>query len=243
MSYGQFDAGTGSSDFNSISFLIQQAMVKMQTVTLVKVIAVHGGGVSITGTVDVQPMVNQTTGDNVAVAHGTIYGVPFFRAQGGTNALIVDPVAGDIGMCCFASRDISSVKSTRAVANPGSKRVYDWADGLYVGGFANISPTQYIKFDEAGITVVSPTRVTVRAPVVEIDANASLDITSPTTTINGALVVTGTTTLDGVATGSDGGTLDIGGDVNVAGDATIGGTPFLSHIHPDPQGGNTGPPV
>jgi hypothetical protein len=185
MSYGQFDAGTGSSDFNSISFLIQQAMVKMQTVTLVKVIAVHGGGVSITGTVDVQPMVNQTTGDNVAVAHGTIYGVPFFRAQGGTNALIVDPVAGDIGMCCFASRDISSVKSTRAVANPGSKRVYDWADGLYVGGFVNISPTQYIKFDETGITVVSPVKVTIQAADVDLEATGTVTVNAPTVKIEG----------------------------------------------------------
>lgn len=180
MSYGQFDAGTGSSEFNALSFLIQQSLLKMQTITLVKVVAVHGAGIAPTGLVDVQPLVNQMTGDRVAVAHGAIYGVPFFRLQGGPSAIIVDPVVGDIGLCAFASRDISSVKNTKAVANPGSERVYDWADGLYLGGYINGAPTQYLRLLAAagGITLHTGATITLDAPNAEATGNMKVDGTT-----------------------------------------------------------------
>lgn len=203
MSFGQFDAGTDKSQFSAISFLIEQAMLKMQTVTLVKVIAVHTNGVGITGTVDVQPMVNQMqagpNGTQTAIAHGTIYGVPFYRLQGGPSAFICDPVAGDIGMCGFAARDISSVKNTQAVANPGSQRTYDWADGLYVGGFINGVPTQYIQAlaSAGGWKIVTPANVTINA--------AAVDITAPTN-ITGATTVVGNTTFTGTFVNNGNGT-------------------------------------
>ena len=150
-------------------------MLKMQTVTLVKVMAVHGTGVAPVGFVDVQPMVNQMTGDRVAVPHGTIYGLPYVRLQGGANAVICDPAPGDIGLCAFASRDISSVKSNKAVSNPGSQRTFDWADGIYLGGCLNISPTQYLLLDGSGITLHSGVAVTVSAPHVTIGNATTID--------------------------------------------------------------------
>lgn len=174
--FGQFDPSTDSSDFTATAFLIQQALLKMQTITLVKVLAVHGGGVGPVGSVDVQPLVNQMTGDRTAVAHGTIFGIPYFRVQGGDNAIVCDPHVGDVGLCAFASRDISAVKATRAVANPGSFRAFDWADGLYFGGFLNLTPTQYLSFDGTGIKLVSPVKVTVQAPVIEIDGSGGTTI-------------------------------------------------------------------
>lgn len=189
MSFGQFNAGTDSTDSNALVFLIQQTLLLMQTVTLVKVVAVHGGGIVPVGTVDVQPMVNQMdagpNGTQTANPHAIIYGVPFFRLQGGINAIVCDPQPGDIGMCAFASRDISSVKSTKAVANPGSRRVYDWSDGLYIGGFLNVTPTAYLEFAADGtVTLKSPTAVNVQAPQVTVN--------SPAVTLGSA------TTIDGV---------------------------------------------
>ena len=194
MAFGQFDAGTDESEFNAFSFLIQQALLKIQTATLVKVVAVHGGGgVAPTGNVDVQPMVNQMTGDRVAVPHGTIYSVPFFRLQGGPSAVIADPVAGDIGVCVFASRDISTVKNTKAVANPGSQRTYDWADGLYLGGLLNGAPTQYLQFLGGSIKA--------KTPMLQTSGNLSVGsgYTGTFTTPTGNVV----TVQDGIITNID----------------------------------------
>jgi hypothetical protein len=172
-SYGLFDAGTTSNEFNATSFLIKAALLKLQTVTLVKVVGVNGAGIAPTGTVDVQPLVNQMTGNRVAVAHGVIYGVPFFRLQGGSSAWVCDPVVGDIGMCAFASRDISAVKSSKAVSNPGSQRTFDYADGLYLGGFINAAPSQYIQMlaAGAGINITTEGTITVTAPTVNFSGN------------------------------------------------------------------------
>lgn len=135
-----------ANEFNKIAFVIQQMMGRLATTALVKVIAVKPGAVGPVGTVDVQPMVNQIDGVGNATAHGTIYGLPYVRLQGGANAVIIDPVVGDIGWAGFCSTDISAAKSTKAVANPGSRRRYDWADGLYLGAMLGATPTQFIQF-------------------------------------------------------------------------------------------------
>jgi hypothetical protein len=135
-------------------------------------------------------------GTQTAIAHGTIYGVPFFRLQGGVSAFICDPVAGDIGLCGFAARDISSVKNTRAVANPGSQRTYDWADGLYVGGFINGVPTQYIQAlaSAGGWKIHTPGDITLDAPLTEVTGAMKVDGAA---TLESTLAVTGASTLTG----------------------------------------------
>lgn len=183
---GQQNVSTTADEFNSLTFVVRQLLQKMQTVTLVRVVAVsNAGGVSPVGTVDVQPLVNQMSGNRTPTPHGTIYGVPYFRLQGGADAIILDPKVGDIGMCAFASRDISAVKRAKDVANPGSFRQYDWADALYFGGLLNGTPAQYVRFTEGGVIVVSPTAVTIQAPAITLD---------------GDVHITGATTADGDVT-------------------------------------------
>lgn len=154
--FGQSNASSDTSDYNSMDFIIRAALAGMQTVSVVKVVAVHGGGVGPTGTVDVQVVVNLMTGGGTAVPHGIIYGVPFVRTQGGKNAFICDPVVKDIGLAAFASRDISSVKKSRGVASPSSKRMFDWADAIYVSGMLNGTPTQYLQMLGGSIKAQSP---------------------------------------------------------------------------------------
>jgi phage baseplate assembly protein gpV len=138
------------------------------------------------------------------MAHTTIYGVPFFRVQGGQNAVIVDPVAGDIGFALFADRDLSSVKATGAAANPGSARRFDMADGMYFGGLLNGTPVQYLQFTSSGINAVSPSKITCTAPNIELDASTQCKVVSPdielvgNTKVTGNLQITGTTTGNGV---------------------------------------------
>jgi hypothetical protein len=223
MAVSQQQGPTTANEFNTLSFLIEQRLNRLQTITLVKVVKVtNTGGVSPVGFVDVQPLVNQMTGDRVAVPHGVIFNIPYFRMQGGANAIILDPQVGDIGMCAFASRDLSAVKAdpqaaVASGANPGSLRTFDYADGLYFGGLLNGVPTQYVAFASGGITVVSPTKITLQAP--EID-------------LKGTVVQTG-------------GNVSMSGSLTVTGDVTGHGTSLHTHEHSGVTAGgaNTGPPV
>ena len=125
-----------------IGYIVESILSRLQTVTLVKVVAVKGGGLSPVGMVDVQPLVSQIDGSGGVIPHGVIFNVPYMRLQGGSNAVIIDPQAGDIGMCGFCSRDISSVKANKSASAPQSKRRFDYSDGLYFGGFLNGTPSQ-----------------------------------------------------------------------------------------------------
>lgn len=181
--YGTQTPQVQNSDFNSLSFIIQQVLAKVNTCAVVRVVACsNDGGTTPVGTVDVTPLVNQMTGNRLAVPHGTIYKLPYTRLQGGTNAIIIDPQAGDIGIVVFSQRDISGVKATKAQANPGSFRMFNWSDGIYVGGILNGTPVSYVQFGDRGIEITSPGEVTIRAPAIVLD---------------GDVTITGTTTGDG----------------------------------------------
>jgi hypothetical protein len=196
--------------YNNLRFVVEQALANVQTATIVKVIACsNDGGLSPVGTVDVQILANQVSigagGQMVGTPHLTMYGLPYLRVQGGANAIIIDPQPGDIGIAVFASRDLTNVKSTKAQANPGSFRTHDFSDGMYIGGLLNGVPTQYIKFSDTGIEIVSPNnlRMTVGSASVEIMESGEVSITAPTLTANiaGAANITATGVV--AITGSD----------------------------------------
>lgn len=264
--YGQQSQESSSSEYNALVFVISQILNRVQTVSLVRVVKVYSAGeVQQVGMLDVQPLVNQMTGDRKSEPHGTIFGIPYFRLQGGKNAVIIDPEVGDIGMCGFCSRDISAVKVRKDLANPGSYRVFDWADGLYLGGFLNGIPEQWIQFSTAGIVVHSPVKIRLEAPAIEIsgadtialttkvmttDATESYTVTSPEVTFNastsykvtsGAITFTGPTEVDGAATFTS--TIDVATTGTFGTDANIGGISFIAHVHISAAPGNpTSPP-
>lgn len=159
--YGQTDPTTGQGEWNKQRFLIQQQMANLNTSMPVKVLSVTGVGVSPVGFVSLQILVDQVTGNDVTIPHGEIANVPYVRIQGGSNAIIIDPQVGDIGMALFCSRDISAVKNTRQAAPPGSRRMYSFSDCAYLGGILNGAPTQYIQFTEGGILIHSTSGVSV----------------------------------------------------------------------------------
>jgi hypothetical protein len=155
--------------YNSLVFLIQQLLTKVNTCSIVRVIAcTNAGGVSPAGTVDVQPLINQMTGARIAVPHGTLYKLPYSRLQGGKNAIIIDPEPEDIGIVVFSQRDITTLKNAAQAApgsplkslNPGSFRQFNWSDGVYVGAILGGTPSQYVAFVAGivlGASVVSTT--------------------------------------------------------------------------------------
>lgn len=234
---GLAQAGQGDSEFGALQFLINQALLRVSTATLVKVVSVtNSGGLSPVGFVDVQPLVNQLDGAGNAVPHGVLYRLPYFRLQGGADAIILDPKVGDIGMAAFANRDVSLVKASRAQSNPGSWRSHDMADGLYFGGLLNGTPVQYVQFTAGGVNVVSPVKVTVTAPDIELNASTQCALNSPQILLNG-------TVRQGA--GSLGGTSTWQGDMNTLGTLRNNGKDVGStHTHPGVQTGpsNTGTP-
>lgn len=168
----------GATEFDA---LVTHLMGKKQTITLVQVVSVQATGVAPVGFVDVKPMVHQIDGSGNVYELGTLFNVPYFRLQGGANAVICDPKVGDIGLCAFASRDISTVKRTKKAAAPSSKRQFDWSDGLYLGGFLNGIPEQYVFFkDGGGIDIVSTGDINLRGNNIIINAKAGVSTTSQT---------------------------------------------------------------
>ena len=161
---------TFGSEYNSLHSVIMSILSTIHTSTPCEVMGVTNvGTVSPVGLVDIKPLVNQVDGDGNATPHGIIYGVPYFRLQGGSNAIIIDPQVGDIGTAIFAERDISSVIANKGVSNPGSARMFDMSDGIYIGGGLNGTPTQYIQFTTTGITITTPGVLTVNATLAQFN--------------------------------------------------------------------------
>ncbi|CAM2143832.1 Oxidoreductase [Pararobbsia alpina] len=243
---GTQDPNDSTAPYNEQAYLVWSILKKISGAKLVKVIScTNAGDLLPVGFVDVQPLVNQVDGWNNPVAHGTVYQLPYFRLQGGTNAVILDPQASDIGVAVVEDRDISSVKANKGTANPGSKRVFDLADGLYFGGFLNGTPSQYIQFAAAGINVVSPTKIALQAPLVEVDASTSFTVNSPQSQFSGAVIIQGLLSWLAGMTGStaSGVSAMITGLINFFGSVTSNGHAIDStHQHTNSGGSGLGGP-
>jgi hypothetical protein len=240
---------TLGSEFNAQAYLVRQILATIRTSTLVVVKSCsNAGGVSQVGTVDVQPLINQTDGYGNAVPLGVIYACPYFRVQGGTNAFILDPQPDDVGIMIFSDRDMTKVVNALQAgqppqSNPGSGRKFDLSDGLYLGGVLNGAPAQYVQFLVDQINITSTTgKVTLTdkaGSVINMNGDntgsltfaTALNITSDLTTIDGAVQINGTVNTNSTITAS--------------GEVTGNGTPLSTHTHGGVTSGgaDTGPPI
>lgn len=157
---GQNKPNTGSSEYNSLQFMMQQAMRgQIHTAIPVQVQAVDGLFV------DVLPLVSQVDGFGEAVAPTTLYHLPVFRYHAGVCAVILDPVVGDKGLAIFCQADSSLVsKDTSEPQQPASFRRFSMSDGFYLGGFHNVDPSVYIELNQNGI-------INIEADVVNISGD------------------------------------------------------------------------
>ena len=153
--YGFQTPEDAASEFEAMAFLVEQMLREARTNITVQVSSVTGDGLTTWPVVSVQPTVNQIDGMGNATPHGTIYNVPVLMIGGGNGAVISLPVVGDKGWMAVADRDISSVQNNDgAVSNPGSNRIMDLSDGLYIGKVWGKFPTQYVQFTATGINMV-----------------------------------------------------------------------------------------
>lgn len=167
-----YDVADTNGGIGTQAEIINALISKVNTATLVMVKRVYEGGIGDVGFVDVLPLVTQITASGASIPNSNLYKLPYFRLQGGSNAVVIDPQVGDLGLAVFASRDISRVKRTKQESAPTTRRKYNMADGLYIGGFLNGTPTQYIHFLEGGgIKAVS-------TGVFEIEAEGDINLLS-----------------------------------------------------------------
>lgn len=179
---------TRGAGLNAIAFVFDQMLSRVWTMIPVKVVSINvAGTLSGPGKVDVHPLVSQVDGGGQAVPHGTVYGLPVWRLQSGASGVVMDPTAGDIGIALFAQRDISAVVADPGPNVPGSRRSFDPADGVYLGGILNGAVSRYVQFDPAaGIKITDPLAVTVTAPTVTVNAATKATINSPVVLLGGS---------------------------------------------------------
>ena len=224
---GSADPTTVGDHFNALSFIAKQVLSGAWTVTLAQVKSVtNAGEVKDTGTVSLQPLVNQVDGQGNATPHGTISNALYFRYGGKDGAIICDPAVGDIGIMLSANRDISSVKANKKQANPGSSRQFDPADAIYLGAVLSAAPTQYITFTSTGLKIVDK------------NGNA-IEFKQGGIFVTGNLVVQGDLQLSGNIENQDGGTY--AGTIKTTGDVVAGNNISLEGHHHQAPNGPTGP--
>ncbi len=163
--------------------IISRLIGRVFTHTVVKVVAVDAGATGPVGFVDVVNLLQQIDGNNNGIPNVPMYKLPYFRLQGGGNAVIIDPKKGDIGLASFAMGDISEIKRSKQEGPPPSRRAHDVSDGLYIGGFLNGAPSQYIHFLESGINIMSTGQITMDCTKLRVNApiESTADITDNVT--------------------------------------------------------------
>lgn len=220
-----------SSDAGLQAFIFQRMLMSNAFITIALVTEVSESG----DQVSVKPMVEGFTGAGDRIPKTEIYGVPVWRLQRGASAVIMPPVVGDIGMIAICDRDISGIKATKESSMPGSSRTHNYADAIYLGGVLNASPSQYVRFRDDGIDVVSPLAVTITAPVVEVNADTSLTLNSASIVMNGPV---------SQGDGSFAGDFKFKGNITAQGEVTGKGIKLSDHVHTGVQtgSGSTGKP-
>ena len=156
--FGQITVDDGSSDVNAITAVARRLIERLDVCKVVQVMAVHPGAGSppAAGTVDVLLLVNQVDGNFNGFPHSTVFGLPYFRFQAGPWAIIADPAVNDVGFVVVADRDSSTLAANPGQqVNPGSRRRYNVADGIYVGGILNAVPAATLQLKSDGTFVLT----------------------------------------------------------------------------------------
>ena len=225
----------GNSAFNATQQQIDTSIQELETAFVAKITSCESSGVGGSKTVNAVPMVQMVDANGNTLQSPAYVKLPHYRVQQGIAALIIDPVPDDLGVFVSCKRDISNINSSSTnPMPPASMRSFNGADSVMVGTIHTKEPTVYIHITQdnkilihapSGCTVESDSEVTVNAPSVKVTASGSVEITAPTTKINGNVEITGTLQTDGQITGA--------------------GINFNTHKHTGVQSGssNTGGPI
>ena len=218
-----------NSAFNATQQQIDTSIQEIETAFVAKITSCESSGVGGSKTVNAVPMVQMIDANGNTLQSPDYVKLPHYRVQQGIAALIIDPVPEDLGVFVSCKRDISNINSSSTnPMPPASMRSFNGADSVMVGTIHTKEPTVYIHITQdnkilihapSGCTVESDSEVTVNAPSVKVTASGSVEITAPTTKINGNVEITGTLKTDGQITGA--------------------GINFNEHVHSGVQSGSS----
>lgn len=178
-----------TSDPESQKYIFQKLLSGAFFIELVQVVAIRGSAPNLV--VDVMPLVTRTNPDGAMIDNSPVYNVPVFRLQRGASAIIMNPVIGDIGMIAVCDRDNSIARANRKQSVPGSKRTHSKSDALYLGGFLNSQPSQFIEFADGAINITSPNPVNITCSSATVTAPDGVTITTPTMHVTGDITAGG----------------------------------------------------
>ncbi|MEP8891724.1 phage baseplate protein [Enterobacter roggenkampii] len=166
-----------TSDAENLSYVFKKLLSGAFFIELVEVTAIRGTAPNLV--VDVIPLVTRTDPSGATIQNSEIFNVPVFRLQRGASAVIMNPVPGDIGMIAICDRDNSIARANRKQSVPGSKRTHSKSDALYLGGFLNSQPSQFIEFADGEINITTPNPVNINCSKANIVAPDGVDMTTP----------------------------------------------------------------
>lgn len=173
------------NDAESQKFIFERLLSGAFFIELVQVVAVRGEMPNLV--VDVLPLVARTDQSGAMLDNSSVFNVPVFRLQRGGSAIIMNPVAGDIGMMAVCDRDNSIARANLKQSVPGTRRTHSKSDGLYLGGFLNQPCTQYIEFADGAINIKSPNPVNITCSKANVTAPDGVEMTIPLLKVSGAI--------------------------------------------------------
>ncbi len=152
-------------------YIINNLIANIHTMMPVKILSVTVPPDSLApiGRCEVLPLVQQIDGSNNVYPMGKIVNVPYLRVQGGSNAIVIDPQVGDVGLCGFCERDISIVKRTGELSAPDTRRKYDINSAVYMFTMMSGTPTQYIHFKSSGIDIKTTGDLNINGLIIKAD--------------------------------------------------------------------------
>lgn len=238
---GMLPAYAGTSAYNSSEAQINKHIQDLNTAFVGKVTNCTSNGVSGSKTVTAINLIQQINAEGNALNNVNISDLPHYRLQAGIGAVILDPVAGDIGVFSCAKRDISHIdKDTGNPQVPASFRQFSPADAVMTGTIHTHTPEVYIHIQQdKTITVIAPNGYNcetnqshkVKANTAVVNAQ-SVTITAKSVTINAPnITLNGNVTING--------SLSASGVISSATDVVSKGKSFNSHTHSGVQGGNS----
>jgi hypothetical protein len=233
---GQQEPLDSNSWFYVTRFIVEQMMARLETAMPVQVTAIHPGSGTppAAGTVDVQLLVSLLDGAGNVTQQGIVYGLPYYRPQGGKWSIILDPAVNDYGLIVSASRDASNVVKNPGIQSPGSTRKYSFSDGFYFGGFLNQVSDAYVWLKTDGTLKIADSKGNV------------LETSSSGFVFTGNVKVTGTLEATQLQTDDDG--LTVTGNISATGTITAGQggadqVGLQTHEHPTAAAGAPSPPT